>query len=151
MREPTLWTSRAIFVALTVLFVTNPAYADRKNDRDDRSEHRDDRGHRGQSRHFDDHRRVVVREYYVKEYRGRHCPPGFVRKDHDCRPPGQARHWERGRPLPREVVYHTVPPQLVVELGTPPVGHQYVRVASDILLIAVGTGMVVDAINDLGR
>jgi hypothetical protein len=29
--------------------------------------------------------------------------------------------------------------------------YRYVRVASDILLIAVGTGMVVDAIEDLGR
>jgi Ni/Co efflux regulator RcnB len=33
----------------------------------------------------------------------------------------------------------------------PPSGYRYVRVASDILLIAAGTGMVVDAIQDLGR
>jgi len=49
------------------------------------------------------------------------------------------------------VIYHTVPPELVTQLGAPPPGHKYVRVASDILLIAVGTGLVVDAINDLGR
>jgi Ni/Co efflux regulator RcnB len=36
-------------------------------------------------------------------------------------------------------------------LGYPPAGHRYVRVAADILLIAVGTGMVVDAIEDIGR
>jgi Ni/Co efflux regulator RcnB len=36
-------------------------------------------------------------------------------------------------------------------LGTPPAGHKFVRVASDILLIAVGTSLVVDAIEDLGR
>jgi Ni/Co efflux regulator RcnB len=53
--------------------------------------------------------------------------------------------------LPRDVVYYDVPPQLVVRLGTPPSGHKYVRVASDILLIAIGTSMVVDGITDLGR
>ena len=31
------------------------------------------------------------------------------------------------------------------------VRYRYVRVASDMLLIAIGTGMVVDAIRDIGR
>jgi Ni/Co efflux regulator RcnB len=44
-----------------------------------------------------------------------------------------------------------VPRELVVKIGTPPSGYRYVRVASDILMIAVGTSLVVDAINDLGR
>jgi Ni/Co efflux regulator RcnB len=38
-----------------------------------------------------------------------------------------------------------------VKLGVPPAGHKYVRVAADILMIAVGTGLVVSAIEDLGR
>jgi len=38
-----------------------------------------------------------------------------------------------------------------VQLGAPPAGYKYVRVATDILLIAVGTSLVVDAIQDLGR
>jgi len=38
-----------------------------------------------------------------------------------------------------------------VQFGPPPSGHRYVRVAGDILLIALGTGLVVDAIQDLGR
>jgi Ni/Co efflux regulator RcnB len=66
-------------------------------------------------------------------------------------PPGQARKWNIGRPLPREVIYYDVPPALLVQFGRPPSGHRYVRVASDILLIALGTGMVLDAIQDLGR
>ncbi len=66
-------------------------------------------------------------------------------------PPGQAKKWRTGRPLPRDVIYYDVPQRLVVQLGVPPAGHKYVRVASDILLIAVGTAMVVDAIDDLGR
>ena len=66
-------------------------------------------------------------------------------------PPGQAKKWQLGRPLPRDVIYYNVPQPLVVQIGLPPPGYRYVRVASDILLIAIGTGMVVDAIQDLGR
>ena len=35
--------------------------------------------------------------------------------------------------------------------GRAPAGHKYVRVAGDILLIAIGSSMIVDAIQDLGR
>lgn len=175
MSKATVWTCRAIFVALAALLIANPAYADnkyRRDDRDDRKKHSDrrddrrgdrnehsdrrddrrgDQDQRSRSRHFDDHRRVVVHEYYVKQYRGRRCPPGFYRRARECGPSQRARRWERGHRLPRDVIFHTVPPQLVVELGVPPAGHRYVRVASDILMIAIGTGLVVDAINDLGR
>jgi len=37
----------------------------------------------------------------------------------------------------------------LVQLGPPPSHHRFVRVAQDILLIATGTGMVVDAIDNL--
>jgi Ni/Co efflux regulator RcnB len=66
-------------------------------------------------------------------------------------PPGQAKKWRVGRPLPRDVIFYDLPPALVVQLGRPPAGHRYVRVAADILMIAVGTGMVIDAIQDLDR
>ena len=49
------------------------------------------------------------------------------------------------------MIYYEVPQSLVVQIGLPPSGHRYVRVATDILMIAIGTGMVVDAIQDLGR
>jgi hypothetical protein len=62
-----------------------------------------------------------------------------------------AKKWHVGRPLTPDVIYYEIPPALVVKLGTRPSGHRFVRVAADILLIAVGTGMVVDAIEDLGR
>jgi Ni/Co efflux regulator RcnB len=66
-------------------------------------------------------------------------------------PPGQAKKWRVGQPLPREVIFYDLPPALVVQIGVPPPGYRFVRVASDILLIAIGTGLVVDAIQDLGR
>jgi Ni/Co efflux regulator RcnB len=101
--------------------------------------------------YFGDQQRVVIREYYGKQYSAGRCPPGLAKKNNGCMPPGQAKKWAMGQPLPREVVFYPVPNAVLVQLGTPPAGHKYVRVASDILLIAVGTSMVVDAIQDLGR
>jgi len=75
----------------------------------------------------------------------------LAKKNNGCMPPGQARNWVVGRALPREVIYYDVPPALVVQFGQPRPGYRYVRVASDILLIAIGTGMIIDAMQDLGR
>jgi Ni/Co efflux regulator RcnB len=101
--------------------------------------------------HFSDRHRVVIRDYYVGQFQAGRCPPGLAKKRNGCMPPGQAKKWHIGRPLPRDVVFYNLPPALVVELGPPPVGYRYVRAAADILLIAIGTGMVIDAIQDLGR
>ena len=164
--------SFALFV--TGLVAVNPLFADKpdwaghgkpdkgsQNARDEdwrgdrhevrRDERRDRRGDVRVDVHFDDHQRAVVREYYEDSFRHGRCPPGLAKKHNGCMPPGQAKKWQMGRPLPRDVVYYDLPPRVVVSLGVPPAGHKYVRVASDILLIAVGTGMVVDAIDDLGR
>jgi Ni/Co efflux regulator RcnB len=105
----------------------------------------------GGARHFAEQHRGAVHEYYVAEFNSGRCPPGLAKKRNGCMPPGLAKKWRMGQPLPREVVYYDLPPALVVRIGVPPPGHRYVRVASDILLIAIGTGIVVDAILDLGR
>jgi Ni/Co efflux regulator RcnB len=122
---------------------------------DRRGDHRDDQGrdNRGDARtnHFDDHHRIAVREYYDESFRTGRCPPGLAKKHNGCLPPGQAKRWNKGRPLPRDVIYYDLPPSVVVRLGSPPKGHKYVRVAGDILLIAIGTGMVIDAIQDITR
>lgn len=101
--------------------------------------------------YFGDQQRMGVHDYYQDQYRGGHCPPGLAKKHNGCMPPGQARNWAVGRALPRDAVYYPVEPAVRIRLGTPPAGHEFVRVASDILLIAVGSSMVVDAIQDLGR
>lgn len=100
--------------------------------------------------HFSDQHRTAAHDYYSEQFRGGRCPPGLAKKHNGCMPPGQARKWKIGHPLNRDVIYYDVPPALVVQFGRPPSGYRYVRVASDILLIALGTGMVVDAIQDLG-
>ena len=107
----------------------------------------DDRGHS----YFSDRHREVVHSYYEDRYRAGKCPPGLAKKNNGCMPPGQAKKWRIGHALPRDVIFYDLPPAVSVQLGTPPAGHRFVRVASDILMIAVGTGMVIDAIEDLGN
>jgi len=141
---------------------------DRENDRRDwngdrryrdqqdshHAEHRDDRRYEGPrysgGQYFSDQHRTSVYNYYHDEYRGGRCPPGLAKKHNGCMPPGQARKWAIGRPLPRNVIYYDVPPPVLAGLGYPPPGYRFVRVASDILMIAIGTGLVKDAIYDLG-
>ncbi|WP_372657834.1 hypothetical protein [Hydrogenophaga sp.] len=101
--------------------------------------------------YFGEPQRVAVRDYYAPRLRGAKCPPGLAKKHNGCQPPGQAKKWRVGQPLPAAVVYYPVPHAVSVQIGLPPAGHKYVRVAADILLIAVGTGMVIDAIEDLSR
>jgi len=100
---------------------------------------------------FQDKDRFAVRNYYAELGRHGQCPPGLAKKENGCMPPGQAKRWQMGAPLPSGVVYYSLPPSLVVQLTPPPEGYRYVRVASDILMIANGTGMVAAAIEDLGR
>ncbi len=125
----------------------------KKADRDRDSDSGRDRGRQDARarEHFADQHRVVVREYYGEQFRAGKCPPGLAKKNNGCMPPGQAKKWRVGRPLPPDVVYFELPPPLVIKLGPPPSGHRYVRVAADILLIAIGTGLIVDAIEDLSR
>jgi Ni/Co efflux regulator RcnB len=101
------------------------------------------RGHYFEHRHRD-----VVRHYYVS-YEGPRCPPGLVRKGRGCMPPGHAKRWHVGERLPTTVVTYAVPQPILVTLPPPPPRHKYVRVAGDILLIAVGTSLVVDGIDGL--
>ena len=100
---------------------------------------------------FGDSDRRAVQEYYQSPARVKGCPPGLAKKGNGCMPPGQAKKWAMGRPLPRDVAYHDLPYDLVRRLPPPPAGHRYVQVAGDVLMIAVGTSMVVDAIQDILR
>jgi hypothetical protein len=98
---------------------------------------------------FGDAQREAARRYYEPQFRAGKCPPGLAKKNNGCQPPGQAKQWQLGQPLPASVVFYPVPRTVTVRIGLPPPGHDYVRVAADILLIAIGTRMVIDAIEDL--
>lgn len=81
----------------------------------------------------------------------RNCPPGLARKHNGCMPPGQAKKWDIGQPLPGDVNTYPIPQAVYQGLGAPPPGYRYVRVMNDILLVTTGTNMVVDAIKDISR
>jgi Ni/Co efflux regulator RcnB len=160
------WTGSALALVTAALLAASPALADKPegkgkgkgHDKGAQVEHRQD-GARSETVtlapkagvYFADKHRGHVHTYYGEEYRRGHCPPGLAKKNNGCMPPGQAKKWAIGKPLPREVVYYDLPPPLVVQIGAPPVGYRYVRAASDILLISISTGIVIDVILDLGR
>lgn len=93
--------------------------------------------------------RSLIQGYFGQQFAQGNCPPGLAKKNNGCQPPGQARQWAVGRPLPNGLGY-PLPPDLLRRLS-PPAGHTYMRVGTDILMIATGTGMVVSGLADLLR
>lgn len=99
---------------------------------------------------FGDADREVARGYFAKKYGKGNCPPGLAKKNNGCLPPGQAKkRYQVGQPLPREVVYVEPPHELVVSLRPCPPGYRYVVIDGDLVKLALGTMLVVDAIDGL--
>jgi hypothetical protein len=99
---------------------------------------------------FTDRDREHVRTYWVETYGRGKCPPGLAKKNNGCRPPGLAKErYVVGQPLPRTIVIERLPPVLVTRLGPPPPGYEYGIVDGDVIKLAVGTRLVVDAIHAL--
>jgi hypothetical protein len=95
--------------------------------------------------------RTTVYNYYRTQYVSGHCPPGLAKKNNGCLPPGQAKKlWVIGQPLPWGVTYYPLPAVLLGQLSPAPAGYQYVRVANDILMMAIGTRLIAGALADLG-
>ncbi|MDP1525865.1 MAG: hypothetical protein Q8M20_08655 [Rhodocyclaceae bacterium] len=101
--------------------------------------------------HFNADVRVIIGDYYGKQARAGKCPPGLAKKNNGCLPPGQAKKWAKGHPLPSDLRYYDLPRDLLRRLPPPPPQHRYVQVAGDVLMIAVGTSMVIDAVEDILR
>ena len=99
---------------------------------------------------FTTQQRDAARGWYLEKYGRGNCPPGLAKKGNGCLPPGQAKkRYAIGQPLPPGIVYGPVPPELSVRIGPPPAGHLYVTLDGDLLKLAVGTLLVVDAIDGL--
>ena len=165
MKQNIIRPLRLAVLTLSAVLAAGAAFADKPSwagngkgkKQDDRVEQR---GGQSSSRFGDQHRRIIAEYYGGQMQPGRKCPPGLAKKNNGCMPPGQAKKWGMGRPLPgdlryydlpRDVRYYDAPGDIVLRFGMPPEGHRYVRVAADILLIAVGSSMVIDALEDLVR
>ena len=99
---------------------------------------------------FTEERHRLIRNYFSQHKNPHGCPPGLAKKNNGCLPPGIAKKWRIGQPLPADVTYYDLPGDLLNMLGRTPEGQKIVRVGTDLLLISVGTGLVIDAIDDLG-
>jgi hypothetical protein len=101
---------------------------------------------------FAPHERELVRAYYIEHHGKGHCPPGLAKKNNGCLPPGQAKkRYVVGRPLEPGIVIAPVPQALEMRIGPAPSGYVYGMVDGDVVKLAVGTLLVVDAVNSLVR
>ena len=93
------------------------------------------------------HRAPPQRHYAPPPRHVHHAPPPPAYSSHSQ----HGRPWQVGRPLPRTVTYQEVsaPHYTQYRLAPPPRNHRYVRVGDDILLIAIGTGLIASAIYNL--
>ena len=94
--------------------------------------------------------REAAHGWFVESYGRGNCPPGLAKKNDGCLPPGQARkRYAVGHPFPGDVRWQPLPPSLATRVGPPPAGYLYVTLDGDLLKLAVGTLLVVDAIHGL--
>lgn len=150
-----------LVLAIAGILAATPALADKnKGHRDDNNKQeqkvkhlsqKDDHREMRANTHFNDHQRAIVKDYYSTRVQSGHCPPGLAKKNNGCMPPGQAKKWTVGQPLPRDVIFHNLPREVEQQLGPLSDRQRYVRVANDILLITTGNGTVVDAIENWGN
>ena len=151
---------RGLAAALVIALALVPAALARADHDDDygngkgHSKHGDDRDdddgpHR---EHFSSRDRRVVHVYFADEYKHGHCPPGLAKKHDGCLPPGHAhKHYAIGRALPPRVVVVPVPILLAERLGPPPYGCRYAMIDGDLVKLALGTSLVIDAIQGLAE
>lgn len=94
--------------------------------------------------------REAARVYFVEKHGRGKCPPGLAKKNNGCLPPGQAKkRYAVGHPLPPEIVFVEPPRELILNMGPVPPGYRYVMLDGDLVKLAVGTMLVVDAIDGL--
>ena len=101
---------------------------------------------------FSDTQREAARLYFVEDHGRGNCPPGLAKKQNGCLPPGQAKkRYAVGHPLPQGLVVLTLPVELSVRIGPAPPGYRYGILDGDLVKLAIGTMVVVDAIDGLVR
>jgi hypothetical protein len=94
--------------------------------------------------------RDKAQAYFVEKHGRGGCPPGLAKKNNGCLPPGQAKkRYTVGYALPKGIETHPLPADLSIRIGAPPAGYGYFMVDGDLVKLAVGTMLVVDAIAGL--
>ncbi len=139
-------------MAVVAIALASPAAGNPDKDKDkDKGKKKDKRGESVTvAVGFNTEQRDFVRVYFVEKHGKGKCPPGLAKKNNGCLPPGQAKkRYSRGHPLPPGIEIRPVPAELEVRIGLPPPGYRYAVVDGDLVKLAVGTLLVVDAIDGL--
>lgn len=74
------------------------------------------------------------------------CPPGLAPSPFPCIAPAPARPWTLGAPLPPDVAWYQVNDWDRFALPEPSKGSRYIMVDTEILLVAIATGIVLDVV-----
>ena len=140
MKRSTAWLVVVALVGSTPLFADKPGKSKGKS-----------KGQDGQVVVvFTAEQREAAQAYFVEKHGRGGCPPGLAKKGNGCLPPGQAKkRYAVGQVLPKSVVGQPPPTELSIRIGLPPAGYTYVVVDGDLVKLAVGTMLVVDAIEGL--
>ena len=167
---PTLTIShRVIALAIVSLLVSAPAlskgkdedhgngngkgkHSQKNEDKEERKAEKRERKEIQPGTYFNDQQRTYVREYYVQNYsNGKKCPPGLAKKNNGCMPPGQAKNWVVGQPVPSGVTVYSVPQPVIRQLPPAPYGYRYVLIGGDVVLVQQQNNLIVDIIVGLLR
>jgi Ni/Co efflux regulator RcnB len=99
---------------------------------------------------FTEQHRQATRKYFAQNYaKGKECPPGMERGRNGCAPPVPGRYWAVGQPLNKAVAEYPLPQAVIARLPPAPEGYRYALVGDDIVLMASGTKLVVDIIENV--
>lgn len=152
--------TRLPVLLLSALLIATPALADpggkgkgHGNPHGNQGHGNQGHGNQGQSQgkaSFTTQDQTTISAYFGAMIQAGNCPPGLAKKNNGCQPPGQAKKWSLGRPLPAGLLSYPLPSQLMLQLR-PPSGYRYVQVGTDVLMLAIGTNMVVSALQGIIR
>ncbi len=167
-------SSRLIALTLTAAFAAGPTFAkgnghgkdddhgngngngkhsekfEKNNEKREEKSEKRERKEIEQGKYFNDQQRTYVRQYYTTYYsNSKRCPPGLAKKGNGCMPPGQARTWVVGQPIPRNVTIYSVPQPVILQLPPAPYGYRYSRIGGDIVLVRQQNNLIVDIIQGL--
>ncbi|MBX7147282.1 MAG: RcnB family protein [Alphaproteobacteria bacterium] len=148
-----LFTRFTVLLFFSLIFITHSGFAQNKKDKNHgpKTNKQQDVSNNFVPndrvlRNLDSSKLGIISSHMQSSYRQK-CPPGLAKKNNGCLPPGQAKKYSIGQPLPSDVVYWEVPRDIQFYLPPPPPATQYIWVDQDLLLISAATRKVLDAVS----
>lgn len=96
--------------------------------------------------------RKIIQDHYASQHqRSGRCPPGLAKKNNGCLPPGQAKKWAMGQPLPADAPRQPLPDAVLKKIGMVEKGVEIVRILNDVVVLNKGNRTVLDAVEILAK